>query len=114
MMTTEVVARRAAKANQGIRHEVVWVDVTAEDVRSGQRAVPTHCPIALALARATGDVWSVGTGVAYRLVGAHCVVNLPENAARFIRAFDSGDRSRLLHRSPVRPFKFQLEVWSVN
>jgi hypothetical protein len=83
----------------------VTVDVTADDIAQGKACKSRECQVALALARATGEVWEVGATTAIR--GA--VAYLPFEAKRFISAFDIAD---LGYQPPfsIAPFSFTLEL----
>jgi hypothetical protein len=79
------------------------ITVTQEDIDNGSTIIPSECPIALAVARATGrKVSFVGpiTGVVFDTSPKTHL--LPESAADFIVLFDLGRE--------VCPFSFELEV----
>lgn len=84
------------------------VEVSAEDIQKGKSRSALFCPIARALEKATGEVWSVAieqSGVptaSHFGVGVVKVVILPDVCAYFIQDFD------LLQ--PVDPFAFECEV----
>lgn len=78
------------------------IEVTQEDIDGGCRESAGHCPIALALARATGCPVSVGPGsCSVRKDDGWHHYELPLAARRFVRDFDG-------NTAPVSPFKFTL------
>lgn len=104
------------------------IEVTADDIRHGERRECERCPIARAVQRATNDgAWSVCETSTSRLPGfsgdpddVHNVyvvgkqerggydvdpdsaIRLPREVSRFIDAFDSGH--------DVEPFSFEIEM----
>ncbi len=79
----------------------ILVEVTAEDIAKGQPRRCSLCPVALALRRATGKEWIVGTWM--RPWTATDAIETPAEALAFIEAFDG-----LLEE--VAPFSFTLAV----
>ena len=77
------------------------IEVTAQDIASGKRVDCDCCPLALALNRATNDVWHVTKAEAYRR-GPVRPITLPPPARKFIADFDACN--------PVFPFTFELEL----
>ncbi len=82
-----------------------WIDVTAEDVRDGERCQSQRCPIALAIERALPN--------ADALVNAHLatvsvgptdrrMLRLPVEAARAVVKYDE--------TGEMRPFGFELDL----
>ena len=91
----------------------IIVEVTQEDIDKGERDHCTLCPIALALHRATGEVWDVGNKyVRLKDFGELVVENwdiwekylilMPDTAKTFIRIFDKTGQGE--------PFSFELEL----
>jgi hypothetical protein len=79
------------------------IEVTAEDIRAGQRHDGCRCPIARALQRQVDTDVTVGASLAFWATGApyQAVSALPPEARQFIYEFDSG--------RTVYPFTFNLE-----
>lgn len=85
----------------------IVVNVTAKDIREGERADCRHCPIARALSRRLGGcpVRVLTHSFMYlrsRAGWAHGKSTLPERAQDFIYSFDMNQE--------VRPFRFTLNV----
>lgn len=80
------------------------IAVTPYEVRHGSRVDSVACPVALALRRVTGLVWTVGTNLAIPCVEPLVLVSLPPRVAEFVREFDN------LGYSGVSPISFTLEV----
>jgi hypothetical protein len=76
------------------------IEVTQEDIDRGKKRDALCCPIALAMARATGRSWAIGCGVA--VDEADTEVHLPEIAFRFESLFDFG--------KPVQPLSFEVNL----
>lgn len=82
------------------------ITITESDIANGQSSACTLCPIALALERATGERWFVGTKGVTLLVhlgdpeGTWSL--LPDAARAFVQAFDKGQS--------VEPFSFELDI----
>ena len=75
--------------------KVVSVVVSDEDIEAGSEASPWHCPVALAIERATGMRASVGVTMAWLAGCDGEVILLPEEIAARIREFDGyGDIAR--------------------
>jgi hypothetical protein len=82
------------------------VQVTQDDIDAGLPCVSNHCPVALALNRATGCEWDVqGNGCCGIRMKAknYFSLNAPNDVAYFVEEFDDG--------LPVEPFEFELD-WS--
>lgn len=77
----------------------VTVEVTQADIDIGCKKDCLNCPVAVALERATGKMWSV-LGTCARRPAEFEVYLLPESARQFIGAFDEGE--------PVKPFTFEF------
>jgi hypothetical protein len=85
--------------------KTIHVEVTQEDIDEGQ-PLPSCCPIAMAVCRATGlgasvfgsimELWNIETG------DARAKVTLPSRCVGFVDEFDSG--------ITVSPFAFDIEV----
>lgn len=80
---------------------IVHVKVTSEDIDKGMRRNNWSCPVALAMFRATGEKYSVGSAECHR-IGLLGDILLPESVRVWINAFDDG-----LHPEPM---EFDLEV----
>jgi hypothetical protein len=83
------------------------ITVTADDIAKGKPCSAGRCPIATALNRSLSDEYSntlVGHHFASVLGkrGRWVQIKLPDNASRFVRAFDEGQ--------PVEPFSFAVEI----
>jgi len=80
------------------------IQVTQEDIDNGRRSSSSHCPVALAFARALGiDNRQVVVGPSYmysNLLDANKKYNTPSIACGFIIFYDSGQK--------VHPFEFEL------
>jgi hypothetical protein len=76
------------------------VNVTAEHIANGQRAVAAACPVAIALSEQTGLPVRVGihTAIGESYTSRHA--ELPLKAVRWIERFD--------YDQPVEPFSFEL------
>lgn len=83
------------------------IEVRQSDIDRGERSCAQGCPIALALRRATGDVWSI-----YPDAGGwwatdpfrHRTFMLPPEAQAFARSYD------YRRGEPVQPFTFDLPL----
>lgn len=76
------------------------IKVTQEDINLGQPNSTMACPISLAIHRQLGKeayVWCELVEI------NNADIRLPENARKFIYAFDSNSE-------PVSPFEFELEL----
>ncbi len=78
----------------------VTIHVTQEDILRGEKRMCQHCPVALALQRATGTVFRVGEHEATRH-DYRAKARLPMALQHWIRAFDNGE--------PVKPIEATLE-----
>ncbi len=81
----------------------IKVEVTAEDIETGKRNDPCHCPVALAIMRTVPGVSPDGglfAGV-FVLRWADKCMRTPDAVAEFIVQFDGG--------GDVHPFAFELE-----
>ncbi len=82
----------------------VVVEVTAEDIDNGKKALLKECPIARAVGRTMPpnkshvSIYSWGIRVYY--VNTYEDYSIPRSAEKFIKNFDSG--------RPVSPFKFEM------
>lgn len=75
------------------------IEVTQEHIDGGEMTNPISCPVALALAEATGlEFWSVWGDHAER---DRALIDLPKEAADFVGFFDQGDS--------VQPFSFDFD-----
>lgn len=81
---------------------VVTVSVTQEDIDYGEAGHYEKCTVALALYRATGEVWHVSGLQAHRASHNSPNITLPSTASDFVTAFDNGEL--------VKPFSFSMEV----
>lgn len=82
------------------------VEITARDVANGVRGSEVHCPVALALCRATGKNWLVLTrtqAVIHRREDVAAVA-LPVEVADFIGRYDSGE-------DVSTPLIFEVPTW---
>jgi hypothetical protein len=77
------------------------IEVTADDIRLGERNDPWCCPIARAAKRALGYQVDVSS-TTLRPRDTFTYIQLPQVAQEFIYRFDGMD--------PVYPFTFDLEV----
>lgn len=81
------------------------IHVTQDDIRKGCRCNSALCPVARAVARATGQSTLAGS-IDIRSYTPTCRlyfrVKPPKSVVRFIAAFDAG--------KPVKPFAFNLAV----
>lgn len=77
------------------------ITVTKEDIQRGRPRSSSSCPIALALRRQTGVLYSVSTACAFTT--GH-EFRLPAEAMRFVDRFDT------LPRSFSVPFTFDLPL----
>jgi len=83
--------------------KTLTIEVTQEDIDKGCRASPWSCPVALALERANGKQYSVGTkSFNERFKYYEDSLNLPEHVQDFILRFDTS--------KPVQPFSFQINI----
>lgn len=82
--------------------KTIIVNVTAEDIRLGERTDCDNCPIVRALRSCGYSYASVGPIHAFLNDTEESMCKLPSVAQEFIRAFDLG-------LSP-QPFTFSLEV----
>jgi len=81
----------------------VHVEVTAEDIATGEPSDYSQCPIALALKRAVPGCDPYVSTVLLSLNGRHGIqAFIPTCVSMFIMDFDDGD--------PVDPFAFDLEI----
>lgn len=91
-----------------VDNEQVWVQVTQEDIDSGDPCNPFSCPLSLAVRRTLTGRWAVtrtnvflqGTNSPY---AQYKFTNylLPENAKQFVKDYDEGRE--------VRPIIFTME-----
>ena len=80
------------------------ITVTQEDIENGSPSEWDACPVALALARATGKKWLV-CPTRFKLPAPDNYGNGPPmsyEVSTFVEAFDSG--------KPVEPFTFEFDV----
>lgn len=80
------------------------VTLTLRELRHGARVDSVACPVALALRRVTGLIWTVGTNLAIPCIEPVVIVSLPPEVADFVQRFDN------LGYSGVEPISFSLEV----
>lgn len=73
--------------------------VTTKDIAKGRRSIADHCPVALALKRATHHHWEVYAGSLTDCTANHGV-RTPEAVADWIERYDDGLQ--------MRPFTFEL------
>lgn len=79
------------------------IHVSSQDIAQGTQVKCSECPVALALSRQTGVHCSVSWGyVTCSSPGKVWRRDLPDIAARFVRAFDFGQ--------PVSPFIFRFHL----
>lgn len=82
----------------------VIVEVTAEDIAKGARAICTKCPIALAVQRCTGMLASARGSMAWlcttKFSDGVALYDVPLEVADFMWAFDNAN--------PVSPFTFTM------
>ena len=77
------------------------VTVTDADIAEGQRCSGLHCPVALALERATHQDWHVADDHLSPCIGDEYESrHVPKEVKRFIRRFDAMES--------VKPFSFVL------
>lgn len=81
----------------------VTVEVTAEDIAMGKRALSCLCPIALACER-IGAAPVVGRQYLNITFDGkrHTRILMPHEAEQFVKSFDNGET--------VRPLTFELEL----
>jgi hypothetical protein len=79
----------------------VIIEITKEDIAAGDTDNCTTCPVALAMRRATGELWSVDYLEVNRRRDGAAVV-LPELVTDWIERFD-------IHEE-VLPLQFELEI----
>jgi hypothetical protein len=89
------------------------IDVTQADIDKGTRAEPTRCPVAWAVRRATGQIYSVGCDVILPLPFDDNEGNpwpvgwvMPREASDWVRNFDMGP----LTGKKVEPFSFEIDL----
>jgi hypothetical protein len=81
---------------------IFHVDVTQEDIDNGIPAHGTHCPVAIAIERATGGKYvGVAAGITFPNGNGKSVV-MPDFVHEWYLAFDYGKH--------VEPFSFDLKV----
>lgn len=84
------------------------IEVTASDIKNGERESPSRCPIARALKRSTRHYWLVHEDGVRMLCeeqnGSGFEAWLPKKADTFVRRFDEGWK--------VRPFSFHLRGYT--
>ncbi len=74
------------------------INVTQRHIDNGICLAPCRCPVALAFMDE-----GIEAGVTpFRLWIGKKSINMPQNASRFVVAFDRGD--------PVQPFSFEIEL----
>ena len=80
------------------------IDVTQDDIASGEPGDAIRCPIARAIRRVTGCLSSVGTSHVdlFEANGRAHDFELPAEAYNFVTEFD--------HELPVAPFSFDLPL----
>ena len=95
----------------------IKVRVTAEDIAAGSRDIfaPRHCwecPIARALARATGRRWQVSRGTAQNEEGGR--MHLPPQAYFWEKEYDlsisAPTSADAFHATTPLPFEFEVEA----
>lgn len=79
----------------------VIIDVTKEDIAAGDHDKCTTCPVALAMRRATGDLWEVDY-IEARRRRDRVAISLPPPVTDWIERYDGYEE--------VLPFQFQLEI----
>mgnify|MGYP001615771476 CR=1 FL=1 len=80
--------------------KTVRVSVTKRDIAEGVPLDTQMCPVAIAIRRTTGVFVVDVTDYQFQFDSGN--VDLPKRVARFVDAFDFGDK--------VRPFTFTLRV----
>lgn len=78
------------------------IEVTQEDIEKGKLGECSACPIALAMRRATGKPFEVGTDIYWLGFDLRSERMLPPEAALFVSDFDD--------KKPVQPFSFEIEL----
>ena len=81
------------------------IEVTAEDIRNGRKHDCQYCPVARAIARATGKETLVGLRTCQIRSSSYtpwCWLILPFAVLEFIESFDAG--------ALVQPFDFELDL----
>ena len=76
------------------------IQVRQEDIDGAVRGDGRNCPVALALKRELGGMWTVGALAAAQ--NGSIRLFLPYAVRAFVKDFD--------HRLPVEPFSFSLNV----
>jgi Fe-S cluster assembly ATPase SufC len=105
------------------KSKIVEINVTAKDIKNGEPAEPSFCPIALAVQRkikkAQGvtvdkylDYW---TNMGAKACSSYFKGELPKKARKFITLYD---RSFVLAlpkklKNVIKPFKFKLKITQV-
>lgn len=83
-------------------HQVLAVEVTAEDIEKGRRRDSWNDPICRALFRATGEKWVVEETTCYPITKRNAFIPLPPEVISFIAEFDATGWGN--------PFRFRLEM----
>lgn len=78
------------------------IEVTEQDIKDGKPGQCVYCPIAIALKRETGWIWSVMYYSADTLLGPFHRAIMPPAAQSWIEDFDNNES--------VYPFSFDLDV----
>lgn len=89
---------------------IVTIEVTLRDIVTAEFGCATRCPIASALHRITGRIWSVEGSErwleyragAYDAAGVLVVIDLPEAAWKFAARYDAHNH--------VDPFAFEVDL----
>jgi hypothetical protein len=83
---------------------MLWVEVTPDDIRHGERNDPEYCPISFAVWRASGIHFDVELDH-LTLPGHDGAWGLPAVARKFVREFDAG--------VAVEPIRFEIDLGPV-
>lgn len=78
------------------------INVTADDIKRGNRGCSMGCAVARAIARTTGKYGNVTVSDASIYVFGFREIPTPEHVADWIVRFDSG--------RPVEPISFEIEL----
>jgi len=78
----------------------VKIEVTADDIKNGDKRTCVSCPVALALGRALGSYAFAGPISLFPYSGSTLRIDTPDEVIQFMTNFDAG--------LPVQPFSFTI------